>query len=148
MKKTFRIKAFIDTNVLVDYLIAFREKHDVAVNLFTLVFTTQIEAAFTTQSILDAAYICRKYPGTETAAFRETVRQLLDYANTGAITLSTLSAALKDPDKDLEDSAQIAFAYEEACDVIITHDRKLLSRPVPRPIQVMTPEEFLMNCYA
>ena len=57
-----RIKAFIDTNILLDYMIPSREGHDVVVNLFSLILTAKIEAAFSTQSILDAVYIGRKLP--------------------------------------------------------------------------------------
>ena len=71
-----RIKAFIDTNILLDYMIPSREGHDVVVNLFSLILTAKIEAAFSTQSILDAVYIGRKLPDFP-EAFRETLGALL-----------------------------------------------------------------------
>lgn len=56
--------------------------------------------------------------------------------------------ALKDPGDDLEDNAQIAFAYSQCCDGLLTYDKKLLSRELPRPMKVMTPEEFVNHCRA
>ena len=150
MKSTrvFRPKIFIDTNVLVDYLIPSAERHEQAADVFSLILTFSVEAAFSTQSILDAAYIGRRYPDFSQDAFRVIIATLLDRTNTDSISTFNLREALRDEHPDLEDNAQVAFAYDQCCDVLITNDRKLLSREVPSPMKVMTPEEFLSHCRA
>ncbi len=146
--RVFSPKVFIDTNVLVDYLVPSAERHEQAVDVFSLILSSSIEAAFSTQSILDAAYIGRRYPDFSQKAFREISRTLLDRTNTDGIDTFNLRVALKDEHPDLKDNAQIAFAYDQCCDVLLTNDRKLLSRDVPSPMKVMTPEEFLSHCLA
>lgn len=143
-----RIKVFVDTNVLVDYLLPARFHHRQAVELFELILAVKIEAAFSTQSMLDAAYICRNQKDCPENLMREILLGLLSCTNASYVHPSALGQALKDPDPDVEDSAHIAFAYDECCDVIITNDKKLLSREVPRPMLVMTPEDFVDKCRA
>ena len=142
-----RIKAFIDTNILLDYMIPSREGHDVVVNLFSLILTAKVEAAFSTQSILDAVYIGRKLPDFP-EAFRNTLIHLLNRTSSGYIDTFDVKSALEDSNPDIEDSAQISFAYSQCCDVIVTKDKKLLSREVPSPMRVMTPEDFVNACRA
>ena len=143
MKRTYRIKVFIDTNVLIDYLIPGRLNHTPAVDLFSLILTSTIEATFSTQSVLDVAYIGKKYDGFSMSAFRQTMNMLLARTNASYIDTMDLRTALQDPNEDLEDNAQIAFACAQRCDVIITYDRKMLSRTAPAPLMIMTTEDFL-----
>ena len=140
-------KVFVDSNVLLDYMIPSRKGHDVVVNLFSLILTGKIEASFSTQTILDVVYIGRRqldFP----EGFRETLIYLITRTNASYIDTWDVKSALKDPNPDIEDSAQISFAYSQCCDVIVTRDKKLLSREVPKPIRVMTPEDFVNNCRA
>ena len=73
---------------------------------------------------------------------------MLGHTNSSHIDTFDLKTALEDSNSDIEDSAQIAFAYSQRCDIIVTHDNRLLSRDVPSPIKVMTPEEFVNLCLA
>ena len=138
-----RIKAFIDTNVLLDFFQKERARHTIATELFNLVYQGQIEAAISTQSILDAAYVCRRHPAYVASFFRESARYMMDRVNSGYIDPSDVKSALEDSNPDIEDSAQISFAYSQCCDVIVTSDKKLFAREVPSPMQVMTPEDFV-----
>jgi len=143
-----RIKVFIDTNVLVDYFQEDRVGHATATELFYLVYNSLVEAAISTQSILDAAYVCRRHPAYDASLFRESALFMLGHTNSSYIDTFDLKTALCDPDPDIEDSAQIAFAYSQRCDIVVTHDNRLLSRDVPSPIQVMSPENFVNLCRA
>lgn len=146
MKRTYRIKVFLDTNVLLDYLIPGRLNHAPAVDLFSLILTSTIEATFSTQSVLDIAYIGKKYDGFSLDAFRQTMNMLLARTNASYIDTMDLRTALQDPNEDLEDNAQIAFATTQRCDAIITYDRIMLSRTAPAPLMIMTTEDFLARC--
>ena len=143
-----RIKAFIDTNILLDYFQQDREGHVIATELFNLVYHGQVEAAINTQSVLDAAYVCRKHPSYIASLFRESARYMLDRTNASYIDPFDVKSALDNPNSDIEDSAQISFAYSQCCDVIVTKDKNLLSREVPSPMLVMTPEDFVNACRA
>ena len=146
MKRTFKVKVFVDTNVLMDYLVPSRENHLNAVDLFSLILTSTIEAAFSTQSVLDAAYIGKKYEDFSLNGFRHIMEMLLGRTNISYIDSLELHTALRDPNEDIEDNAQMAFAISQHCDVIVTYDRKLLARQIPASMQVMNTEEFLRHC--
>ena len=68
---------------------------------------------------------------------------IFNYVNVSHIDLSEIREALLSPDTDVEDNAQYAHALSEACDVIITNDRKFIQRKTPGEILMMTPEEFV-----
>lgn len=149
MKNTvYKTKVFVDTNVLLDFLDSDREKHRIARELFHLIYSNLVEAAVSTQSILEVAYLSRKSNSVSNQDLRDAMLFLLVHTNSGYLDTFDLSAAFKDPHSDIEDNAQISFAYNQCCDFIITNDKKLLSRDVPKPMQVMTPEEFVDNCRA
>lgn len=149
MKNTaFKTKVFIDTNVLVDFVDQDREKHRIARDVFHMIYSNVVEAAVSTQSILDVAYLCRKSESVSIKDLRNAMLFLLNHTNSGYLDTFDLSEALKNPHADIEDSAQISFAYNQCCDIILTNDKKMLSREVPSPMKVMTPEEFVNSCRA
>lgn len=141
-----KIKIFIDTNILLDFFQEERAGHTIATDLLFLVYQSRVEAAISTQSLLDAAYVCRKHSKYVASVFRESVLYMLDHTNSSYIDTFNLKTALRDANPDIEDSAQISFAYSQCCDIIVTCDKKLLSREVPRPMKVMTPEDFVNAC--
>lgn len=141
-------KAFIDTNILVDFILPERPKHAVARDVFNLIYSHYVEASISTQSILDATYICGKTPCFNPDSFRETILFLMDHVNVSYVDSFDVKTGLRDACPDIEDSAQISFAYSQCCDIIVTADKELLSREVPRPMKVMTPEDFVNNCRA
>ena len=96
-----RTKVMVDTNVLVDYLIPTRECHAAALDLFSLIWAVRIEAAFSTQSMLDAAYVCRRQSASP--GFRHVLLELLHRTNASYIDTGDMSQALRDPNSDIED---------------------------------------------
>lgn len=92
------------------------------------------------------AYIGKKYKGFNLDIFRKAMNELLARTNVSSIDCFDMRSALQDPEIDLEDNAQIAFAHAQRCDIIVTNDRKLLSRTLPAPMIAMTTEDFLSHC--
>ena len=140
------VKVFVDTNILIDFLNSSRGGHGVALDLFNIILSNKAEAAITTQSILDAAYVCAKEDGFNNEKFRETVTMLVGRTNIGFIDSFDIREAFGNPDPDIEDNAQISFAYNQVCDVFLTNDRKILSRKLPEPMIAMTPSDFVDRC--
>lgn len=97
---------------------------------------------------MDAAYICGKYPGFKESEFRESILYLMMHTNVDYLHSTDSKEAFLNPHRDMEGSAHIAFAYGECCDVIVTSDKEMLAREVPRPMKVLTPEEFVDKCRA
>ena len=142
------VKAFIDTNILLDFLLPGREKHADARAIFNLIEEHRIEALMTTQSLLDAAFIGRNGNPGFLPVFRNTMLHFLQRTNVTAIDTFQLEDALRDPSPDLEDSAQISCALGECCDIFLTNDRGILSRTFPSPMQAMTAGDLLDRCRA
>ena len=140
------VKAFIDTNVLLDYLVPERRGHQDALYVFKMILEHKIEALITTQSVLDAAYIGQKYKDTFVQEFKNTIKHLIWRTNMSSIDAFQLNQALLSPEPDLEDNAQISCAYNECCDVFLTGDKALLARTVPKPMRIMTPSDFIAQC--
>lgn len=137
------IKALIDTNVLLDHFVGNRDPEGYSGLILAAARSHKIEAVITSQSILDAAYVATGSRGTGLDCFKKTMLSIFNYVNVSHIDLSEIREALLSPDTDVEDNAQYAHALSEACDVIITNDRKFIQRKTPGEILMMTPEEFV-----
>ena len=137
------IKALIDTNVLLDHFVGNRDPEGYSELILAAAHSHKIEAVITSQSILDAAYVATGSRGTGLDCFKKTMLSIFNYVNVSHIDLSEIREALLSPDTDVEDNAQYAHALSEACDVIITNDRKFIQRKPPGEILMMTPEEFV-----
>ena len=137
------IKALIDTNVLLDHFIRSRDPQGYSTLILTAARTHRIEAVITIQSILDAAYFATEKNGVGLDHFKKTLLSMINYINISSIDLFEIKDALLSPDTDIENNAQYAHALSEACDIIITNDRKFIQRKTPGDIQMMTPEEFV-----
>lgn len=143
-----RIKVLIDTNILVDYLQLERKGHALAWDIFQMVFDHLIEATISTQSFFDAVYVCMRNSAYDASVVRDSLLYIRNCTNVYPIDAFDLESALKNANPDIEDNAQISFAYSHGCDILVTRDKKFLSREVPRPMQVMTPEDFVNACRA
>ena len=137
------IKALIDTNVLLDHFVANRDPKGYSALILTAARLHRIEAVITSQSILDAAYVAMGTHGVGLDCFKKTMLSIFNYVNISQIDLFEIKDAFLSPDADIEDNAQYAHAVSEACDVIITNDRKFIQRKTPGDIKMMTPEEFV-----
>lgn len=137
------IKALIDTNVLLDHFVGNRDPEGYSGLILAAARSHKIEAVITSQSILDAAYVATGSRGAGLDCFKKTMLSIFNYVNVSHIDLFEIREALLSPDTDVEDNAQYAHALSEACDVIITNDRKFIQRKTPGEILMMTPEEFV-----
>lgn len=137
------IKALIDTNVLLDHFVGNRDPEGYSGLILAAARSHKIEAFITSQSILDAAYVATGSRGAGLDCFKKTMLSIFNYVNVSYIDLFEIREALLSPDTDMEDNAQYAHALSEACDVIVTNDRKFIQRKTPGEILMMTPEEFV-----
>ena len=137
------IKALIDTNVLLDHFVENRDPQGYSEKILTAARHHRIEAVITSQSILDAAYVATSSGGAGLDRFKKTMLSLFHYVNISYIDPFEIRDALLSMDKDIEDNAQYAHAVSEACDIILTNDRKFIQRKTPGEILMMTPEEFV-----
>jgi predicted nucleic acid-binding protein len=142
-----RIKAFLDTNVLIDVLSPNpRPNSKASFIIFQAIRSGKIEGALSTQSILDSAYILSRTPGFSLAKFAESVSQMYNFVNIYSIDIFSIKSALRHPTGDFEDDVLLAFADSTSCDLIITGDKEFCTRPKwegYRNMPCKTPSEFV-----
>ena len=143
-----KVKAFLDTNVLIDVLTGVRVSSEASSLIFEAVKRGYIEAVLSTQSIIDASYAIRKEVDQD--AFFKMVTWACDHINIASIDTFNLLAAVKSHSGDYEDDAQYDCALANYCDFFVTSDKKLLARhgnSHPK-LTLCTPEEFVARLKA
>ena len=139
------MKACLDTNVLLDILIPKRPAHEDSLLVLRLAKERQIELQVSTQSLTDTQYILVKERNSF-PVFSEMVRWMLNHINVDGPDSFQLRDAIEGHTGDFEDDLHYAYALDNACDVIITGDRKFIERKKSGDILMMTPEEFVGKC--
>ncbi|MBO4476062.1 MAG: PIN domain-containing protein [Bacteroidales bacterium] len=135
------MRVFLDTNVLLDLLIPIRPSAMDSLVAVQTIRRCRYEFFVTTQSILDLNITARRGHKSQ-EDIDVLIKWLLDFANVRHIDCFSLKVALESGHPDLEDSAQLACAEEEECDLFLTTDKCILERDVT-PMMVMTPGQFI-----
>lgn len=142
--ETFKFRAFLDTNVLLDVLCTpKRPSAEASATIFQAVRSGIFEGFITTQSLIDAAYILSRLSGRfDREAFGQCVLAMTNFLNINAINVFDIRNAILHSDGDLEDDAQFAHADALGCDAVITSDRSFRNRKADSGPQLFTPESF------
>lgn len=142
--ETYKYRAFLDTNVLVDVLCpAQRPSAEASRLIFEAVRSGILEGFVTTQSILDAAYILsRLCDPFSRDAFGRSILKMSDFLNIESIHLFDIRNAVLRDHGDLEDDSLFAHAEALGCDAVITADRSFRNRKAGAGPQLFTPASF------
>ena len=133
------MRAFIDTNILLDFLCRRDGYYEDARDLFALGYTHKIDLSILALSVVNAIYIGRKY-GSVT--LRYSLKKILEFVTVIDLTGSTTKRALDTEWKDYEDSVQYLSALTYHADCIVTRNKKDFSQA---DIPVFTPTELLLQ---
>lgn len=137
------VKAFIDTNVLLDLILESRPENPEAKKVFAAARSGLFECCVSTQSIIDAEYTARKNR-LNFEEFKSILQQLRTFVHIVAIDYIDLLWAESHHNGDFEDDAQYASAYNGVCDYFITRDQALLELNSPTcPLTVISPSDFV-----
>lgn len=136
------MKAFLDTNILLDILIPERPAHEESLLVLRLAKERKLELQVSTQSLTDTEYILAR-DRNSFPVFTEMVRWMLNHAIVDGPDSFHLRDALEGYTGDFEDDLHYAFAWDHACDVILTNDHGFIRRKNSGAILMMTPEEFV-----
>ncbi len=133
-----KIKALIDTNVLLDHL-AHRDGfcQDAAV-IFSMVDEDQLTGIVSSLSIVNCAYVLPKHYSGE--AVLEQIKTMLRMFTISNVDASVLEQAASLEPYDYEDAVQYLSAQPYHPDIVITRDKKGF---YGLDILVMTPAEFV-----
>jgi predicted nucleic acid-binding protein len=135
-----KIKALIDTNVLLDHL-ANREGfcQDAAV-IFSMVDEGKLTGIVSSLSIVNCAYVLPKHYRAE--AVLEQIKTMLRMFTISNVGASVLEQAANLEPYDYEDAVQYLSALPFHPDVVITRDKKGFN---DFDLLVMTPAEFVQK---
>ena len=136
------MRAFLDTNILMDILVQERKSAAASTMIFEQVKNGKLEAFASTQSITDMYYIASQFNVTKMDTDRFT-QWMLAYVNVRPVYESCIRSALKMENVDFEDNALLASAELEQCDVFVTNDKKILSRDNLGQLKALKPERFV-----
>lgn len=141
---TFKYRAFLDTNVLLDVLCV-PERPSAASSrlIFESIRAGILEGILSTQSILDAHYILSRLgDASGHEALGQSILSLSNYLNIESIHIFDIKDAIRAGAKDLEDEALFAHAYGMGCDAIITSDRVFRKHKTGAGPEMFTPDTF------
>jgi predicted nucleic acid-binding protein len=133
------MKAWIDTNVVLDALIKREPWHTDAEKIILLAAIGEISACVSASCVTDIYYILRKYLKDNTRT-RDAVLKLLKILTVADVTASDIEKAFSLPVADFEDALQIQLAKRHKAACLVTRDTKHFTSS---PVKIFTPEEFL-----
>ena len=135
------MRIFLDTNILLDVLVPGRSSGFASHTALQVIKRCRDEIYLSAQSIIDIYYTANKchVDREDIDSFTE---WLLNCTNVRYIDSFCIREALKSGHPDFEDSAPLACAEEEECDVFLTSDDGILSRGIDSML-VMTPGQFV-----
>lgn len=137
------MKAFLDTNVLLDILVIRDDERlrEDAATLLQLGKDGFMELYMSTLSIPTIAYILKGHTNLQK---RRIVKGLLSIIRMLPSTGEHVSGMIDSPIEDIEDAMQFQSALEGNCDLIVSRDRDLRAGSLP----VFTPEELLTRIFS
>ncbi|MTJ09158.1 PIN domain-containing protein [Anabaena sp. UHCC 0204] len=131
------MRVFIDTNVVLDFLLEREPFVDDAVRLFAKIDAGEIVGFIAATTITNIYYIIRKAAGITVA--QDAISQILTDLHICTVDRNILEQAISLNFQDFEDAVQYACAITSMVDIIVTRD---VSGFVGSEISVMLPAEF------
>ena len=116
-------KVFLDTNVLLDYLITQRTGNSSAQRLMELLVEDKLTGYLSPISLLNIFFILRKQRTEQER--KDIIESFLEILEIIELDFDTLQMGLYIPVSDYEDAIQYMSAAKANVDFIITEDQKL-----------------------
>jgi predicted nucleic acid-binding protein len=133
------IRALIDTNILLDFLLQREPFFQDADLLFQAIATEQVIGHVTATTLTDVFYISRRHTRSIERA-RQAVSETLIAMAICPIDRAVLESALDSDFADFEDAVQIFSAVAQKLDAIVTRDRQGFTNS---PVPVLSVQELL-----
>ena len=132
------MRAYIDTNILVDLVLARQEFLPDAQRVFALGYADEAQLMVSALSFVNTVYLGKKYkyPLEEVMA---KLRMIADFVDVIDLRGQNVIDMLDSGWRDYEDATQHRSAVEEQADCIVTRNKKDYKAST---IDVLTPAEF------
>lgn len=135
------MKAFLDTNILIDILEQ-RPAYEDSLAILQMGLDGTISLSVTDLTLINIVYICRKSAGTD--RIYDFIAFICKFIDVLTIGKEPITEAVSARHRDFEDYVQYATAKRHGMDCIITRNVKDYLLP---DIEVFTPSEFLKRIY-
>ncbi|CAA6804458.1 MAG: Putative nucleic acid-binding protein, contains PIN domain [uncultured Sulfurovum sp.] len=132
------MKVLLDTNIVLDVLLARKEFIQSAREIFVLIENDAVDGYLCASSVTTLHYLLAKNLGKNDAD--KTIEELLSLFNIANIDKTVLQHACSENGLDYEDSVIYCAAKQENIDIIVTRDKKGFKKS---KVTVVAPEEFL-----
>lgn len=132
------IRAYIDTNILVDLVLSRQEFLPNAQRIFALGYAGEVQLMVSALSFVNTIYLGRKYKYPMDEVYAK-LRLIADFVDVADLRGQNVIDVLNSGWKDYEDATQHRSAIEEQADCIVTRNKKDFKASI---ILVLTPEEF------
>jgi len=114
---------FIDTNVMLDFLVQRQPHFFLVERLFELAYSREIQLIASTLSFMNCHYIMRRHGMSEDHT-RRLLKSMRTVCSAVRIDQSTIDTAFSSTFADMEDGVQHLCALEAKADAIVTRDEK------------------------
>ena len=132
------MRAYIDTNILVDLVLARQEFLPNAQRVFALGYAGEAQLVVSALSFVNTIYLGRKYKYPMDEVYAK-LRLIADFVDVADLSGQNVIDVLNSGWKDYEDATQHRSAVDEQADCIITRNKKDF---MASTIEVVTPSEF------
>lgn len=133
------MRAYIDTNILVDLVFGRQEFLPDAQRVFALGYAGEAQLMVSALSFVNTVYLARKYNYPQDEVYGK-LRMIADFVDVVDLRGQNVTDMLSSGWKDYEDATQHRSAIDEHADCIVTRNKKDFKAST---IPVMTAAEFL-----
>lgn len=132
------MRAYIDTNILVDLVLSRQEFLPDAQRVFALGYAGDVQLMVSALSFVNTVYLARKYKFPLDEVYSK-LSQISDFVDIVDLRGSNVVDMLSSGWKDYEDATQHRSAIDEQADCIVTRNKKDFKAST---IVALTPAEF------
>ena len=132
------MRAYIDTTILVDLVLARQEFLPDAQRVFALGYAGEVQLVVSALSYVNTIYLGRKYKYPMDQVYSK-LRLIADFVDVADLSGQNVVDMLSSGWNDYEDATQHRLAVDEQADCIVTRNKKDF---MASSIAVFTPEEF------
>lgn len=134
-------KVFLDTNVILDYLIVEREGHRAAQSIILLAVEEKLVCCVSPISLLNIFYLLRKQRNEQER--KDIIENLMEILELVPLDYDTMQIGLYAPIQDYEDGIQYISAKRAGVEFLVSSDKRFGSYKLD--IKVITSEDFVKN---
>ena len=132
------MKAYVDTNVLVDLVLARKDFLSSAQRVFTLGYAREVSLVISSLSFVNTMFLAKRY-GFQKEDVASRLHAIASFVKVADLRGRSVVELLYSDWSDYEDATQYRCAKESNVDCIVTRNKKDFKLS---DIEVLTPDEF------